>query len=223
MSNVCSFRACGKPIVAKQLCRGHYAQRLHDKPLSPLRPRRWLGPCAFEECDRPAKTKGLCGAHYQQRRKRGTLRPLRPIASKEGACRFNDQPEVLSGKWEPCSAPRKRAGWCAGHVAQLYERRPLAPLRRPKRSCDFPGCSNPHYSLGYCRGHYRQRYEGRPLGRLRRKTGRYVDAFGYVRIYDPMHPNANKNGYVAPEPRSTSIPPNASGPQAQPVAQGDGR
>jgi hypothetical protein len=89
--------------------------------------------CSFDGCDKPFLAKGYCSAHYRQWRKGQPLRPLRPFYGKVrpygpiGPCRFNDLPQVQSGEWEPCLATRARAGWCAGHAAQWYEKRPLKP------------------------------------------------------------------------------------------------
>jgi hypothetical protein len=38
--------------------------------------------------------------------------------------------------------PRVAGGYCAGHAAQYYGGRPLAPLFRPKKDCNFPRCPN---------------------------------------------------------------------------------
>jgi HNH endonuclease len=113
------------------------------------------------------------------------LRPLRPFYGKEGVCRF-----------EGCGRPRFNGGWCVGHAAQYYSGRPLTPIFQPKAGCDFPGCERPHYALGYCQGHRRQLLDNRPLAPLRERLGRHIDR-GYVLIFEPNHPNARKDGYVA--------------------------
>ena len=70
------------------------------------------------------------------------------------------------------------------------------PFSRPKADCDFPGCERPHYALGYCQGHRRQLLDERPLAPLRERRGRHMDR-GYVLIFEPNHPNARKDAYVA--------------------------
>jgi hypothetical protein len=103
----------------------------------------------------------------------------------KGPCRFDG-----------CTKPRSAGGFCAGHAAQYYGGRPLAPLFKPKVGCDFPGCTNRHFALGYCQGHWRQLRLKRPLTPLRERTGRILK-LGYVLIFEPSHPNAHKDGYVA--------------------------
>ena len=101
---------------------------------------------------------------------------------------FNDLPQVQSGEWEPCLATRARAGWCAGHAAQWYEKRPLKPLRRRRTGCDFPGCSNRHNCRGYCAAHYQQLRQGKPLTPLNLRKGWFRASNGYVYIWEPDHP-----------------------------------
>jgi hypothetical protein len=122
---------------------------------------------------------GYCSAHYRQSRKGKPLRPLRPFYGKVrpygpiGPCRFNDLPQVRSGKWDLCIATRSTGGWCPGHAAQWYEKRPLRPLRRRRTGCDFPGCSNRHSCRGYRAAHYQQLRQGKPLRPLNQRKGWY--------------------------------------------------
>jgi hypothetical protein len=159
-------------------------------------------PCSFQGCEKPMLAKGYCSGHYKQLKKGKLLRPLRPFYGREGPygiegpCRFCDLPEVQSGEWEPCTAPRFRAGWCAGHAAQHYEKRPIAPLRKRRTGCDFPDCQKPHHCRGFCAGHYRQLQQGRPLMPLNLRKGWYKSGAGYVYIWAPDHPNADKRGYA---------------------------
>jgi hypothetical protein len=159
--------------------------------------------CSFDGCDKPFLAKGYCSAHYRQSRKGQPLRPLRPFYGKVrpygpiGPCRFNDLPQVQSGEWEPCLATRSTGGWCAGHAAQWYEKRPLKPLRRRRTGCDFPGCLNRHSCRGYCAAHYQQLRQGKELTPLNLRKGWYKASNGYVYIWEPNHPNAKSKGYVA--------------------------
>src|SRR5215218_7130544 len=75
-------------------------------------------------------------------------------------------------------------------------RPPTHAYFRPKANCDFPGCERPHYALGYCQGHRRQLLDNRPLAPLRERSGRHMDR-GYILLFEPSHPNARKDDYVA--------------------------
>jgi hypothetical protein len=183
----CSFPDCDRTYYAKGLCRPHYTQQLHKRPLKPIRPRSPIpAQCEFERCDKRATNRGLCPAHAKQRSKGQPLRPLRPFYGTKGPCRFDG-----------CPKPRAAGGYCVGHAAQYYGGRPLAPLFKPKTGCDFPGCTKRHYALGYCQGHRRQFRLGLALTPLRETHGRIITYSGYVYIREPKHPNAHKDGYVA--------------------------
>ena len=131
---------------------------------------------------------------HRQARKGQPLRPLRPFYGKVrpygpiGPCRFNDLPQVQSGEWELCLATRSTGGWCAGHAAQWYEKRPLRPIRRGRTGCDFPGCSNRHSCRGYCAAHYQQLRQGKPLKPLNLRKGWFKASNGYIYIWEPEHP-----------------------------------
>jgi hypothetical protein len=86
----CSFPECNRAYYAKALCRAHYQQQLHKRPLQPIRPwRRVPTECEFEGCDKKATNRGLCPAHALQRNKGQELRPLRPFYGTKGPCRFD--------------------------------------------------------------------------------------------------------------------------------------
>jgi hypothetical protein len=138
----CSFPGCGRPHLAKGLCRGHYEQQRCNRALQPLPSRPRGDPaCSFVGCGNVAVNRGLCRAHANQRKKGQSLRPLGPFYGTQGPCRFD-------GCSKPRAAPHAAGGFCAGHAAQYYGGRPLAPLFKPKVGCDFPGCTKRHFALG---------------------------------------------------------------------------
>ena len=134
---VCAFEGCGRPVTAKGLCTGHYAQQGRGETLRPLRPRRRSGEprsrCSFEGCDRPVKAHGLCVAHYTQMLRGQTLRPLlRPRGptvqrNSDGSCLF-----------EGCGRPVTAKGLCTGHYSQSRRGETLRPIRprRPRGSAE---------------------------------------------------------------------------------------
>ncbi len=164
--------------------------------------------CSFAECERYQLAKGLCGGHYRQQHKGQALRPLRPFYGKaeaygrDGPCRFNDLPQVRSGEWEPCSKPRDKFGLCSGHAAQHYEKRPIAPLRRYRSSCGFPGCSKPHSCGGYCAAHYWQMLKGGPLRPLNERKGWFKSGTGYIYIHELAIPMPTRTATSPNIPRS---------------------
>jgi hypothetical protein len=186
MERRCSFPECRRPYYAKGLCRSHYQQQLLGRPLQVIRPRASVrANCDFAGCDKRAVNRGLCQAHAKQRQKGQPLRPLRPFYGTKGPCRFDG-----------CAKPRVSGGYCAGHAAQYYSGRPLAPLWKPKVGCDFPGCTKRHFALGFARdtGDNSERSDRSP-----RFEGRVAESLigGYVLIFEPTHPNAHRDGYVA--------------------------
>lgn len=80
--------------------------------------------------------------------------------------------------------------------------RVLTKAERPDL-CTWPGCAEPHKSAGLCRLHYHRQYDGRPMDGVRRYAPRVAGESyrktpaGYVQTWQPDHPNATVNGYVA--------------------------
>jgi hypothetical protein len=91
-----------------------------------------------------------------------------------------------------------RLGLCTGHYAQQRQGKPLAPLRDYSRNgkCSFPDCGRPINSQRLCGEHARQQRQGRTLTPLRTERAHRTMVGGYVKVYDPKHPNAHKNGWV---------------------------
>jgi hypothetical protein len=102
----CSFPGCGRPHLAKGLCRGHYEQQRLKRSLRPLPSRLRDDPaCSFEGCGNVAVNRGLCQAYANQRRKGQSLRPLRPFYGREGTCRFEAAPNPV--RLEASARPRR--------------------------------------------------------------------------------------------------------------------
>lgn len=81
MAPVCAFPYCGRPVQAKFLCTGHYAQSRASDILKPLRmdivrPGRTLGICSFDDCGRKEYFHGYCRTHYGQKRRNLELLPV---------------------------------------------------------------------------------------------------------------------------------------------------
>ncbi len=71
----CEVDDCDKPVLAKGLCRNHYARyrRNGHTGLQDRTPK----PCKVEGCGTVAKSKGMCNRHYQQWRTHGGIQAER--------------------------------------------------------------------------------------------------------------------------------------------------
>lgn len=105
--------------------------------------------------------------------------------------------------FEGCDRPHMGRGLCSTHYAQWYrgeELRPIKPHRRtvkPKAPCSFPGCERVSHGNGLCNAHRSQQLKGQELRPIRtERAHRLVTKDGYVKVYDPDHPNAQKRGWV---------------------------
>lgn len=146
--------------------------------------------CRFDGCDRHVCAKGLCQTHYHQER-RGE--ELRPISGKGGALRRLGMCEAPD-----CDRPAKAKGYCSAHRKQLARGEELRPIRvHVEKQCAGPDCERTAQSQGLCGAHYAQSRKGKALTALQLVPKyRYADSGGYVRLYDPTHPNAARNGMV---------------------------
>lgn len=160
--------------------------------------------CSLTECstpiyDGPSRgAKGFCQRHYRSLRTHGDPRAVDVRrASKSTVCAFDGCERKVYGH-----------GYCGGHWRQWYDGRPLAPLMTQVsnrgKTCSVGYCERSATVRGACETHDRQmqRY-GRtyPIGHaseMRRLEDppRFVDASGYVQVWDPDHPNAQVSKYV---------------------------
>ena len=88
MATVCKLDFCDKSgRITRGLCKGHYAQLLKGKPLTPLiyqvEPEHRQGqPCTAPDCDRLIIARKLCRAHYEQMMRGSEISAIRPIGAK---------------------------------------------------------------------------------------------------------------------------------------------
>lgn len=100
-----------------------------------------------------------------------------------------------------CLRPRWGRGFCQSHYTKWYRGRlniePLPPQNRRDRVCTVEGCGRKHEARGYCGTHYVYALARREIpSEIRQARGRSLRSDGYVRIWAPGHPNAQKSGYV---------------------------
>lgn len=80
---------------------------------------------------------------------------------------------------------------CRKHYAYWYRRRPS------ETTCAAEGCEKPPYSIGYCAAHRnRLSRHGDVTVTLRPRRRRFITRSGYVSVYEPGHPSADKAGNV---------------------------
>ena len=81
---ICSYENCGRDVLAKGLCAGHYSQRRKGQDLRPLRRRALIVSCSFPGCsnDTSKGSHGYCGAHWLQAKAEKELKPLRGFGLK---------------------------------------------------------------------------------------------------------------------------------------------
>lgn len=67
-----------------------------------------------------------------------------------------------------------------------------------ERTCTVQGCNRVHYARSWCEMHYdRWRKHGDPLTVTDRRGVQRIMPSGYAHLYEPEHPAASANGYVA--------------------------
>lgn len=105
---------------------------------------------------------------------------------------------------ETCEKPVKSGAMCASHYKKfkLYGD-PLHPDQRGKNRlkheiCTYPECGKKHTSFGLCWAHYRAfvTFLDRDKNPSEWRSFGPRNEGGYVMIYVPNHPTAQKNGWV---------------------------
>ena len=86
----CAFITCDQPAHSKGLCKGHYLQQWHGKPLSHIQrrgPNRG-GSCSIMGCGAKHYSHGLCRKHAHWKREFGINPQLYEdiLASQGGVC-----------------------------------------------------------------------------------------------------------------------------------------
>jgi len=146
--------------------------------------------CHFDACGRPLLSKGLCQTHYQQHRRGEQLRPIK----------LQNGPPPRECEGPGCDRHGSYGGLCWAHKRQQKKGQTLVPLWSTKNRapvpCAFDGCKATARSRGLCQSHARQRDRAGVLRPIHTPSYRYVTADGYIRLYDPGHPNADRQGRV---------------------------
>lgn len=83
---------------------------------------------------------------------------------------------------------------CAKHHRRLKVHGDVNQGRGPERKCEIEGCNGKHLAKGWCAKHYqRNAVFGDPLAHP--DTSAFLRR-GYISVYKPGDPHADKNGYA---------------------------
>jgi HNH endonuclease len=120
---VCSVEECDRDVVARGLCRRHYArlQRTGSLEARPYQPR---GQCTVEGCDRQSESLGLCSMHRWRVRTYGEPGPAGNITKRRDAAPA--APCAVEG----CDRLRSHgAAYCHLHRERLRRTGELGPVQ----------------------------------------------------------------------------------------------
>lgn len=84
------------------------------------------------------------------------------------------------------------------HYQQWRTKGDVGPRQRSTdRKCSFDGCERRHKRNGWCDAHSRQSKQGKPMTPIRTaRAHRTIATGGYVKVWDPDHPNAQSRGWI---------------------------
>lgn len=136
MNHTCSVSGCGRVVVTRGFCEGHYSRvKRHRRPYlecrgcgGPIYELGWLKycsddcrpKCSVESCGRVVEAKGYCTSHYLMFRKKGTpFGAYKCVPKKNGyECVICGDKFTANGVSRKCCSPSCRA---------MYERYGSAP------------------------------------------------------------------------------------------------
>lgn len=122
---ICTVDGCDREVVAKDLCRRHYA-RLQRTGQTGARPWKAQGQCSVDGCEQQSESGGYCSMHRWRVRAHGEPGPAQQV--KRGR-KKTVEPCSVDG----CDRPRRGATYC--HLHNERVRRTGAPgPARPTRT-----------------------------------------------------------------------------------------
>jgi HNH endonuclease len=138
-----------------------------------------------------------------RRRTNKTSSPRSSTKNKGSGRGVGQRAATAECKEAGCTKPAHHRGWCAMHHARWENGLPMGPsdLRKEhkKRPCGVKGCDRPTTFARYCESHRARLARTGSLGpaNFRPKTGKSLSLrSGYVRVWAPKHPLADRTGYV---------------------------
>ncbi len=161
-ATTCRVEVCWEPVLARNLCKGHYSRWLRkgedglEAPLKYMSPRGTSKlPCAAEACGNTVGRggRGLCVGHYERWRKTGNVQADKPLQRPRKRCLAPD-----------CEALSSCRGYCNAHSQRIRRsgdaqvERPIAAKskRMPGTDCQAPDCPRRRARKGLCTSHYRR-------------------------------------------------------------------
>lgn len=143
--------------------------------------------CSVEGCERDSYCHTFCVMHYSRYVRDGDPGEPQPryIRGSGGYC-------TIDG----CFRKVARRGLCFAHHEEERGKRDV-----PR--CEVGGCERPVLSKGLCNMHGQRVRAGKPVGppirqvRPKAQVGEErQDKQGYIKQYEPGHPNSHKNGWI---------------------------
>lgn len=151
----CTVAGCGRAVVARGWCSGHYDRwrRTGDAQANrPLPERRARGTCT---CGRPTYAQGWCEAHYRRQLRTGDAAAATPVRSPDDP---PAEPSVCAVA--TCSRPAEARGWRHGHYLRWDRtgdvRVDAALEPRTRSTCQAGTCGRGAELQGYCRAHFKR-------------------------------------------------------------------
>jgi hypothetical protein len=108
----------------------------------------------------------------------------------------------LTCSYVECEAHASKRGWCDMHYQQWRTKGDVGPRQRgTDRKCSFEGCERRHKRNGWCSAHSIQarKVNGDVSKMVPIRDGRAhrtVTTGGYVKVWNPDHPNAQARGWI---------------------------
>lgn len=160
---ICSVSDCGRPVLSRGLCQGHYKRWRDGRPIDgPLRRRIPGSRCTIDGCERKHTARGMCQLHLSREAYGTPLdQPVRTHLPTEVSLAERLAVYAPPGKpdecWEWTRARNKDYGMISvgggklrgAHIVawELANNQPLPDGQQVRHTCDNPPCVNPAHLL----------------------------------------------------------------------------
>jgi hypothetical protein len=165
-ATTCRVKVCNEPVLARELCKGHYSRwraKGEDGLEAPLRfmspPGTSKSTCSATDCVNIVGRggRGMCTGHYRRWRTSGDAQADKPLVRVRQQCKVTDCTELSSCR-----------GYCNAHSLRIRrngtagEGKPIGVKykRMPGTECRAPDCDRRRARKGLCLSHFRRWVEG---------------------------------------------------------------